>query len=164
MSYLAKNPARILVLVTLGTALIACGDSGTAEPRLRNLVYCENPEVAAPSCSLDGYDVSDDSALRAKLQSCAVGGCHGDFGATTWSLDLSGSVQDALSPLTNVIGASGDDLINTFDADCSDMLTKVTAQPASGQRMPLTPPYWSDAETDCFRAYLNELYPPPVTE
>ena len=164
MSYLAKNPARILVLVTLGSLLIACGESGTAEPRLRNLVYCENPEVAPPSCSLDGYSVSDDSGLRAKLESCAVGGCHGDSGVTTWSLDLSGSVQDALAPLTNVIGASGDDLINTFDADCSDMLTKVTAQPAGGQRMPLTPPYWSDAETDCFRAYLHELYPPPVTE
>ena len=164
MSYLAKSPPRILVLVILGSALVACGESGTAEPRLRNLVYCENPDVAAPSCGLPGYSVSDDAALSAKLQSCAVGGCHGDLGVTTWSLDLSGSVQDALSPLTNVISANGDDLIDTFDPDCSNMLTKVTAQPAGGQRMPLTPPYWTDAEADCFRAYLYELYPPPATE
>ena len=157
MSFLAKNPARILVLVILGSALVACGESGTAEPRLRNLVYCENPDVAAPSCGLPGYSVSDDSALSAKLQSCAVGGCHGDLGVTTWSLDLSGSVQDALSPLTSVISANGDDLIDTFDPDCSNMLTKVTDQPASGLQMPIGGPYWADAEIECFRSYLHDM-------
>ena len=164
MSYWWKNAAKILVFVTLGSLVGACGDSGTAEPRLRNLVYCENVDVAAPTCSLSGYSLADDSALHGKLQGCALAGCHGDSGVTSWSLELSGSVQEALTPLTSVIGASGDDLVDTFDPDCSYMLTKVTDQPAGGQQMPLGAASWSGAETDCFRAYLHELYPPPVTE
>ena len=76
---------------------------------------------------------------------------------------MSGSVQNALSPLTSVIGASGDQLVDTFDPDCSYMLTKVTDQPAGGQRMPLAASPWTDAEIECFRAYLYELYP-SVTE
>lgn len=164
MSYPRIELARLLVLVAVGSVLVACGESGTAEPRLRNLVYCENPTVAAPSCSLTGFSMSDDSALHAKLQGCAVAGCHGDSGVTTWTLNLSGSVQSALGPLSSVIGANGDYLVDSFDADCSYMLTKVTAEPAGGSRMPLSPPHWSDAEIDCFRSYLNELYPPPVAQ
>ncbi|MGB5194174.1 MAG: hypothetical protein WBN70_14420 [Polyangiales bacterium] len=152
----------MIVVLTTSSVLSACGESGTtAEPRLRNLVYCENPNVSAPSCTLSGYSLMDDSELGAKLQTCAAGGCHGDFAVTTWSLDLSGSVEEAFAPLTTVIGASGDDLIDSFDPDCSYMLTKVTDQPAGGSQMPLSPPYWSSAEVDCFRAYLNELHPPP---
>ncbi|MGB5681560.1 MAG: hypothetical protein WBM47_06885 [Polyangiales bacterium] len=162
MSYTPTRLATMIVVLTTSSVLSACGESGTtAEPRLRNLVYCENPNVSAPSCTLSGYSLMDDSELGAKLQTCAAGGCHGDFAVTTWSLDLSGSVEEAFAPLTTVIGASGDDLIDSFDPDCSYMLTKVTDQPAGGSQMPLSPPYWSSAEVDCFRAYLNELHPPP---
>ena len=160
MSYTPTNLARFLVLVSFGSVLAACGDSGTAEPRLRNLVYCENPDVAEPSCSLSGYSMADDSALRTKLEGCALAGCHGDPGTPgiPWTLDLSGpSVQSALIPLTATIGLSGDYVIDDLDPDCSNMLTKVTEQPAGGSRMPLTPPYWSSAEIDCFRSYLHDM-------
>ena len=147
-----------MVLMTCGSVLAACGESGTAEPRLRNLVYCENPDVAAPSCSLTGYSIADDSALADKLAGCAgTAGCHGANAVTTWTLDLSGSVQDALLPLTTVLGGSGDYLVDEFDPDCSNMLTKVTDDWGLGQRMPLTPPYWSSTETDCFRSYLHDM-------
>lgn len=149
-----------MVLMISVSALAACGESNPAEPRLRDLVYCENPNVAAPSCSLDGYSMADDSALRSKLDGCAVGGCHGTGGTaiTTWTLDLSGaSVQSALAPLATVIGLNGDYLVDEFDPDCSYMLTKVTDQPAGGSRMPLTPPHWSAAELDCFRSYLHDM-------
>lgn len=164
MSYPRNYAVRLVVLGAFVSLLSACGEGGTAEPRLRNLVFCENPEVAAPSCSLVGYSLSDDSALRTKLEGCAAMGCHGDSGVTTWSLDLSGSVQNALGPLTSVIGISGDYLVDELEADCSYMLTKITDDPAGGSRMPLAPPYWSDAEIDCFRSYLNELHPPPPVE
>lgn len=157
MSYTQTNLLRFMLLVTFGSLLAACGDTGTSEPRLRNLVYCENPDVADPSCSLSGYTLADDSALHADLQTCAVAGCHGDGGVTTWSLDLSGSVQGALIPLTSTLGASGDYLVDEFDADCSYMLTKVTTDPAGGSRMPLTPPHWSADQIDCFRSYLHEM-------
>jgi hypothetical protein len=156
-----------MVLVTCGLALVACGESGTAEPRLRNLVYCENPDVAAPSCSLAGYSMADDSALAAKLASCAsAAGCHGANAITTWTLDMSGSVQGALAPLETVLSLNGDYLVDELDADCSDMLRKLTDQWGAGQRMPLASTPWTRDETDCFRSYLNELHPPPppVTE
>ncbi len=162
MSYPRTNLVRFLVLVTCGSVLVACGESGSGEPRqeLRNLVFCENPEVAAPSCLLGGYTMTDDSALRTKLEGCAVAGCHGTGGTavTTWTLDLSGSsVQSALTPLATVLGVNGDYVVDEFDADCSYMLTKLTEQPAGGSRMPLTPPHWSGAEIDCFRSYLHEM-------
>lgn len=153
-----KLPGLIL-LVTFVSVVAACGDTGTAEPRLRNLVFCENPDVAAPSCALSGYTMADDSALHAKLEGCAVGGCHGSPGTAgiPWTLDLSGSVQGALSPLTTTVGLSGDYVIDEFDPDCSNMLTKVTDQPAGGSRMPLTEQYWEPEEVDCFRSYLHDM-------
>jgi hypothetical protein len=107
--------------------------------------------------------MEDDSALRAKLQGCAVAGCHG-AGATTFSMDLAtSSVQAALAPLATQVGVNGDDLVDDYDPDCSYMLTKVTDQwnsnpkPGPGGRMPLTPPYWSATEIDCFRSYLHDM-------
>ena len=157
MSYTQIKPARFILLVTLVSVVAACGDTGTAEPRLRNLTFCENPDVAAPSCTLGGYTLTDDSELHAQLETCAVAGCHGDGGVTTWSLDLSGSVQNALVPLASTLGLSGDYLVDEFDPDCSYMLTKVTDQPAGGSRMPLTPPHWDSDEIDCFRSYLHDM-------
>jgi hypothetical protein len=152
-----------MLLVTLGSLLIACGDTGTSEaPPPRSLVYCENPDVVDPSCSLPGYTLADDSGLRAKLDGCASTGCHGTGGTavTTWTLDLSGpSVQSALSPLAEalVTGVNGDYLVDEFDPDCSDMLRKLTTDWGNGQRMPLLPPHWSTEETGCFRSYLHEM-------
>lgn len=159
MSSTRINPVRWLLLIAMASCLVACGEEGTAEPRLRNLVFCENPDVGAPSCSLPGYEVGDDAALAGKLANCAQSGCHGESGVSLWTLDLSGDVQSALAPLTTILGVNGDYLVDGFDPDCSYLLTKVTDQPSGGSRMPLTPPYWTDAEVGCFRAYLHELYP-----
>jgi hypothetical protein len=127
--------------------------------RLRNLVYCENPEVAAPSCGLVGYALSDDSALRAKLEGCAIAGCHADP-SPTFTLDLSApTLQETLSALTLTRATNGDYLVDELDPDCSNMLTKLTDEPAGGLRMPSTGVYWSTDEIDCFRSYLHELYP-----
>ena len=160
-----KKSCCAYIRIALGVfalfALAACGESGTAEPRLRNLVFCENPEAAAPSCSLDGYSLADDSALRAKLAGCAVTGCHGNPGTANlpWELDLSApSVESALAPLANITAINGVDyLVDRFDPDCSNLLTKLTEQPAGGNRMPLSGPFWSADEIDCFRSYLHEV-------
>jgi hypothetical protein len=131
----------------------------TGNPRSRNLVYCENPEVAAPSCALAGYSLSDDSALRAKLEGCAIAGCHGDP-SPTYTLDLSApSLQETLTALTLTRATNGDYLVDELDPDCSTMLTKLTDEPAGGLRMPATGVYWSTDEIDCFRSYLHEFYP-----
>ena len=125
-----------------------------------SLVFCDNPDTAAPSCSIPGYSPSDESALRAKIEGCAVAGCHGTGSAVTaWTLDLSGSIENALAPLSNVVTTSGYYLIDELDPDCSDLLTQVTDRPAGGIREPIVGPYWSQDEIDCFRSYLNELYP-----
>jgi hypothetical protein len=123
------------------------------------LVFCDNPDVAAPSCSLPGYSMPDDSALHAKFEGCAVSVCHGTGGTavTTWTLDMSGSVQGALAPLANTITSSGYHLIDELDPDCSHMLTQVTDRPTGGIRAPLIGGYWSQSEIDCFRSYLHEM-------
>lgn len=152
------------MLLVIGTfAVAACGDTSPAETReLRNLVYCENPEVASPSCDLTGYSLADDSELRTKLETCAVGGCHGTGGTAVskWTLDLSEptvTVQSALVPLATYTGLNGDYLVDEFDPDCSYMLTKLTDRPAGGSRMPYGLPHWSASEIDCFRSYLHEM-------
>jgi hypothetical protein len=148
---------RFLLLVCLGAIAAACGGDETSEPRFRNLVYCENPDVAVPSCGLSGYSTSDDSALRTKLDGCAAVGCHG-ANAATFEIDLSGpSVQSALAPLAFMRATNGDFLVDEFDPDCSNMLTKVTSQPGSGLQMPIGAPAWSTDELDCFRNYLHDM-------
>ncbi|KPK17360.1 MAG: hypothetical protein AMJ62_01555 [Myxococcales bacterium SG8_38] len=152
------NLVRSTLAIVCGLALNACGESDTGQPFAANLVYCDNPEAAAPSCSSGGYSLADDSALRAKLAGCAANGCHGALSATTWTLDLSGSVEDALVALTTYADRSPYFLVDDLDPDCSQMLSEVTSKPV-GVRMPATGNYWSAAETDCFRSYLHELYP-----
>lgn len=159
MSYTRMTMVRFGALVTLGLALAACGDSGTTESAPRNLSYCDNPDAAAPSCALSGYAVGDDSALRAKLEGCAVGGCHAESGGfTSWGLDLSGSVEEALGALTIPAGTSGFYLVDDQDPDCSLMLSEVSDRPVGAVRMPVTGDYWNSAEVDCFRAYLNAIH------
>lgn len=164
MPFSQTSLVRFIGLATLGLVVSACGESGTSEPRGLNLVYCDNPDAAAPSCGLAGYSLQDDSALHSKLSSCAIGGCHGDpLPFTTWSLDMSGSVQNALSTLT-VPGTGQFDLVDDFDPDCSQILSEVSERPAGAVRMPVTGGYWSADEVACLRSYLHELYPPSVSE
>jgi hypothetical protein len=61
--------------------------------------------------------------------------------------------------LTLTRATNGDYLVDELDPDCSNMLTKLTDEPAGGLRMPSTGVYWSTDEIDCFRSYLHELYP-----
>jgi len=161
MSYRRMNSVRWLALAACGLVLVACGETDTAEPFSANLVYCDNPVAAEPSCTLDGYSMADDSALRAKLEGCATNGCHGGTGvaATTWTLDLSGSVQAGLSALTTYADGSPYFLVDDLDPDCSQMLSEVTGKPVGAVRMPVTGGFWSAAETDCFRSYLHQVYP-----
>jgi len=146
-----------MVFVTCGLVLVACGDSGTGEPFSLNLVYCDNPAADELSCDLPGYSMGDDMALRTKLEGCAAAGCHGS-GSPNFSLDLSGSVQAALSALT-VPGAGTYYLVDDFDPDCSQMLSEVTDRPVGAVRMPVTGGFWSPNEIACFRSYLHEMYP-----
>lgn len=153
-----------MLVIASVAGLGACGETDTGQPFSASLVYCDNPDVTAPSCSLPGYSRANDSELRAKLGTCAVAGCHGTggFAATTWTLDLSGSVEDALSGLTTFADKSPYFLVDDVDPDCSQMLAEVTSKPIGVVRMPNTgiaSDYWSSAETDCFRSYLHELYP-----
>jgi len=149
-----------MVLVACGSVLVACGESDTGEPFSLSLVYCDNPQVDAPSCDLSGYSLQDDSALRAKLDGCAVSECHNaPAAATTWTMDLSGSVEGALFALNTFADESPYFLVDDLDPDCSQLLTEVTTQPIGAVRMPVTGEYWSRAETDCFRSYLHEMYP-----
>lgn len=165
MPFSRTSLVRFIGLATLSLVLSACGESGTAEPRGLSLVYCDNPDAAAPSCGLAGYSMQDDSALHAKLSGCATGGCHSDpLSATTWNLDMSGTVQSALSALTVSGGTGVFDLVDDFDPDCSQMLSEVSERPVGAVRMPVTGAYWSADEVDCLRAYLHELYPTAASE
>lgn len=140
-------------------AVQAYSGCNPGEPFSLNLVYCDNPDVAAPSCDLTGYSMQDDSALAAKLGGCAVGGCHLSPAATSWTMDLSGSVEGALSTLTVAGGTGGYFLVDDADPDCSLLLSEVTPLPIAGVRMPVTGSFWNSAEIDCFRSYLHEMYP-----
>ncbi|MFZ1865119.1 MAG: hypothetical protein WAU39_12910 [Polyangiales bacterium] len=163
MLYTRMNLVRTMLVVACGSILGACGGTDASPPpREAALVYCDNPEVAAPSCSLTGYSLADDSALRTKLEGCALTGCHGMSAITTWTVDLSGSVEEALSSLTTFADGSPYFLVDDVDPDCSQMLAEVTSKPIGLVRMPNTgnpSDYWSSAEADCFRSYLHELYP-----
>lgn len=160
MASTRMNLIRALPLV-FGLALGACGEGDSVAPRIEPYVYCDNPAVAAPSCSLGGYSLSDDSALRLKLEQCATSGCHGTSGvpATTWTVDLSGSVEEAVSSLTTYADNSAYFLIDDLDPDCSQMLSEVTTKPIGAVRMPVTGGFWTNDEIECFRSYLHELFP-----
>lgn len=162
MLYTRMNLVRWMLLIVSGLALSACGETDTGQPFSSTLVYCDNPEVTAPSCSLPGYSLADDSALRTKLEVCATAGCHGMAATTTWTIDLSGSVEEALSSLTTFADSSPYFLVDDGDPDCSQMLAEVTSKPIGVVRMPNTgnaSDYWTSAEADCFRSYLHEMYP-----
>ena len=152
MSYTRMNWMRFMALLTCGSALMACGESEPATSGPRALVFCNNADAAALSCSLAGFSMADDSAIRSKLEGCAVAGCHG-AGAVTFSINLAtASVEESLAPLATQVGISGNPLVDQFYPDCSDLLTKVTDDWGAGQRMPLGGTPWSNAEIECFRS------------
>ncbi|MBW2159923.1 MAG: hypothetical protein JRH14_08150 [Deltaproteobacteria bacterium] len=159
MSYTRTNLARFLVLVIFGSLLMACGESATGEPLSANWVYFDNLEVGAPSCDLAGFAVGDDGALRGKLEGCASATCHGggSLAATTWMLDLSGSVEEGLSALIHFADDSPFFLVDDVDPDCSQMLAEVSTRPVGAVRMPVTGGFWSTDEVDCFRTYLHDM-------
>ncbi len=149
-----------MMLVACGSVLVACGDDGSeGPPKAAEYIYCDNPDVAAPSCDLPGFTLNDDSGLAVKLDGCAVGGCHNAPAATNWTMNLSGSVEGALSDLTVPAETPGYNVVDSVDPDCSLMLSEITERPIGSVRMPVTGGYWSRAETDCFRSYLHEMYP-----
>jgi len=136
------------------------GTGGTSgEPLSANWVYCDNLGVAAPSCSLAGYSMADDSELRLKLEGCASSTCHGvgALSANTWALDLSVSVEAGLSALNHFADGSPFFLVDDLDPDCSQMLADVSLRPVGPVRMPVTGGFWSTDEVDCFRSYLHEM-------
>ena len=160
MAYTRTNLARFLVLVSFGSALVACGESDTGAPLSANWVYCDNLEVAAPSCDLPGFAFGDDDgALRTKLDGCASASCHGGGldSATTWTLDLSGSVEGGLSALNHFADGSPFFLVDDLDPDCSQMLAEVSTRPVGAVRMPVTGGFWSTDEVDCFRKFLHDM-------
>jgi hypothetical protein len=159
MSYTQTKSARFILLVTLVSVVAACGESDTGDPKSANWVYCDNIEAAALSCDLDGFAIGDDAELRTKLEGCTSGTCHGGgpAAATTWMLDLSGTVEDGLSALNRPADDGLFYLIDDVDPDCSQMLAEVSTRPVGAVRMPVTGGFWSPDQVDCFRSYLHDM-------
>jgi hypothetical protein len=159
MSYTRTNLGRFLVVMTVGSALAACGESDTGEPFSANWVYCDNSEAAAPSCELPGFAIGDDAELRTKLEGCTSAICHGggSASATTWMLDLSGTVENGLSELNHFADGSPFFLVDDVDPDCSQMLAEVSTRPVGAVRMPVTGGFWDLQEIECFRSFLHEM-------
>jgi hypothetical protein len=99
------------------------------------------------------------AALRTKLDGCASASCHGGGldSATTWTLDLSGSVEGGLSALNHFADGSPFFLVDDLDPDCSQMLAEVSTRPVGAVRMPVTGGFWSTDEVDCFRKFLHDM-------
>jgi hypothetical protein len=78
---------------------------------------------------------------------------------TTLEIDLTNpatTIEEALSPLVGAPSLLGGDPF--IDAECagdSYLLTRLTTDPG---RMPLLDAAWSNAETECFRAYLTRTF------
>ena len=147
-----------MVTIALGiSSLIACGDSGTGEPRQD---LCDDP----PSSCFDPLFESD--VLRTKLEGCAgdpvLGGCHLVANPTTMELDLTNpatTVEAALSLLVGQPGLSGDLFIDAACVGDSVLLRKLTSDPGFGSRMPLTSgDHWTNDEVECFRTYLTNTF------
>ena len=155
-----------MVTIAFGISLlIACGDSGTGEPR--NM--CESDFGGPPSClTIPNFE---EEVLRPKLEGCAgdpvAGSCHvRGTGQSTMELDVtnpSTSVEGELAGLIDQ-GGIGGMIIDPSCIDSSVLLTKLTANPGGGLRMPLDGDYWSDDEIECFRKYLDDMFAMPAAE
>ena len=148
--------------VALGLSLtVACGGSGDSAPRTET---CDAFFEGDAICAIPDFD------LRAKLEGCSgdptMGGCHAGPNRilTVMEFDLSdpvSTVDDALSPLIDMLSSNGSYLLDSEDANCSYMLRKLTTNPGIGSRMPppqSTESTWSNDEIECFRAHIQQTY------
>jgi hypothetical protein len=148
--------------VAFGLSLtVACGGSGDGTPRTET---CEAFFEGDAICAIPDFD------LRAKLEGCSgdptMGGCHAGPNRilTVMEFDLSdpvSTVDDALSPLIDMLSSNGSYLLDSEDANCSYMLRKLTTNPGIGSRMPppqSTESTWSNDEIECFRAHIQQTY------
>ena len=148
--------------VAFGLSLtVACGGSGDSAPRTET---CDAFFEGDAICAIPGFD------LRAKLEGCSgdptMGGCHAGPNRilTVMEFDLSdpvSTVDDALSPLIDMLSSNGSYLLDSEDANCSYMLRKLTTNPGIGSRMPppqSTESTWSNDEIECFRAHIQQTY------
>ena len=148
--------------VAFGLSLtVACGGSGDSAPRTET---CDAFFEGDAICAIPDFD------LRAKLEGCSgdptMGGCHAGPNRilTVMEFDLSdpvSTVDDALSPLIDMLSSNGSYLLDSEDANCSYMLRKLTTNPGIGSRMPppqSTESTWSNDEIECFRAHIQQTY------
>jgi hypothetical protein len=148
--------------VAFGLSLtVACGGSGDSAPRTET---CDAFFEGDAICAIPDFD------LRAKLEGCSgdptMGGCHAGPNRilTVMEFDLSdpvSTVDDALSPLIDMLSSNGSYLLDSEDASCSYMLRKLTTNPGIGSRMPppqSTESTWSNDEIECFRAHIQQTY------
>ena len=159
MPYSRTIKLQMMTTAFAVSLLIACGESGgTGEPR----DICDSDFVGPPSCFIPNFE---EEVLRPKLEGCAgdpaAGGCHvRGTGQTTMELDVtdpSTSVEVELAALIGQNGLGGE-LLDTSCVDSSYLLTKLTANPGGGSRMPLDGDFWSNDEIECFRAYLHDTF------
>ncbi len=145
--------------------LVACGDSGTGEPP-RSL--CESNFGGAPSCFIPNFE---EEVLRPKLEGCAgdpaAGSCHvSGTGQSTMELDVTNPSTSVEGELASLVGQNGlgGEIIDASCIDSSFLLTKLTANPGGGSRMPLVGDTWSNDEIECFRMYLDDTFGLPEAE
>jgi hypothetical protein len=155
-----------MMTLAIGVSLlIACGDSGNSGPPK---TLCESSFVGSPSCFIPNFE---EEVLRPKLEGCAgdpsAGSCHVKGTAqSTMELDVtdpSTSVEGELAALIGQNGLGGE-IIDPSCIDSSFLLTKLTANPGGGSRMPLGSAPWSNDEIECFRAYLTDMFALPEEE
>jgi len=155
-----------MMTIAFGVSLlIACGDSGTAEPRKE---LCESNFVGSASCFIPNFE---EEVLRSKLEGCAgdptAGSCHVRGTAqSTMELDVTNPSTSMEGELAALIGQNGlgGEIIDPSCIDSSYLLTKLTANPGGGSRMPLGSAAWSNDEIECFRAYLTDMFALPEEE
>lgn len=152
--------SRTWILIgTMGATALwvgACGDEGSGDPRVE---ACESSFSGEPSCFIPDYETA---VLQSQLEGCAVGGaCHSrGTGQSTMELDVTdpnASIEDEIAALIGQNGLGGP-LLDTSCVDRSFLLTKLTANPGGGSRMPLGASAWSDEEIECFRKYLHDTF------
>ena len=166
MPYRRTIKLQMMTIAFGVSLLIACGDSGgTGEPRGN---ICESDFVGAPSCFIPNFE---EEVLRPKLEGCAgdptAGSCHVTGSRqSTMELDLTDPSTSVEAELAALIGQNGlgGELLDPSCVDSSYLLTKLTANPGGGSRMPLDGDFWSNDEIECFRAYLTDMFAVPEAE
>lgn len=152
-----------MMTLAFGVSLmIACGDSGSDGPA-KNLCQSDNALCAIPNF--------EEEVLRPKLEGCAgdpaLGSCHirGTI-QSTMELDVTDPGTSVDAEIGALIGQNGlgGPIVDTSCTDGSFLVSKLTANPMGGLRMPLDGDFWSSDEIDCFRVYLNDTFVVPEAE